>query len=122
MRLGLAFLALAGAGEGRRGGCARWSSVRALRRSSRSGSPSEACSHVRNEPGVARHYRRARLGAAFVVGAAAPFGEIEASGFKLAIESARALAHSVRLTPWRAFLIAGLDRTAHDRRASRSWD
>ena len=40
-----------------------------------------------------------------------PFGEIEAVRFKALIERARALgASSLRLTPWRAFLIAGLDR------------
>ena len=51
-------------------------------------------------------------GAEFVVGAAAPFGEIEAVRFKALIERARALnASSLRLTPWRAFLIAGLDRS-----------
>jgi precorrin-3B synthase len=46
-----------------------------------------------------------------VVGAAAAFGEIEAARLKALIERARALgANGLRLTPWRAFLIAGLDR------------
>jgi precorrin-3B synthase len=68
----------------------------------------------------ARSQRRAALrdmigvrefGAAFVIGAAAPFGEIEAARFRALIERARALgASGVRLTPWRAFLIVGLDR------------
>ena len=50
-------------------------------------------------------------GAEFVVGAAAAFGEIESARFKALIERARALnARSLRLTPWRAFLIAGLDQ------------
>jgi precorrin-3B synthase len=50
-------------------------------------------------------------GAEFVVGAAAAFGEIEAARLKALIERARALnAGSLRLTPWRAFLIAGLDQ------------
>ncbi len=49
--------------------------------------------------------------AEFVVGAAAAFGEIEAVRLKALIERARALnARSLRLTPWRAFLIAGLDQ------------
>ena len=67
----------------------------------------------------ARSRRRASLrdvlgahafGAAIVVGAAAAFGEIEASRFKALIERARALgANGLRLTPWRAFVITGLD-------------
>ena len=45
------------------------------------------------------------------VGAAAPFGEINAVRFEALIERARALgASGLRLTPWRAFLLAGLDR------------
>jgi sulfite reductase beta subunit-like hemoprotein len=50
------------------------------------------------------------FGAAILVGAAAAFGEIRADRFKALIERARALgATGLRLTPWRAFLIAGLD-------------
>jgi precorrin-3B synthase len=45
-----------------------------------------------------------------VVGAAAAFGEIEAVRFRALIEGARALgASSLRLTPWRAFLVVGLE-------------
>jgi precorrin-3B synthase len=45
-----------------------------------------------------------------VVGAAAAFGEVEAKRFKGLIERARSLgANGVRLTPWRAFFIVGLD-------------
>jgi precorrin-3B synthase len=52
------------------------------------------------------------FGAEVVVGAAAAFGEIEAARFKALIVRARALgANGLRLTPWRAFLIAGLDRS-----------
>jgi precorrin-3B synthase len=52
-------------------------------------------------------------GAEFVVGAAAAFGEIEAARLKALIERARALnARTLRLTPWRAFLITGLDRNS----------
>jgi precorrin-3B synthase len=68
----------------------------------------------------ARSQRRAVLrdilglhefGAAVVVGAAAPFGEIGAVRFQALIERARALgASGLRLTPWRAFLVAGIDR------------
>ena len=50
------------------------------------------------------------FGGRVVVGAAAAFGEIEASRFLLLIERARMLgASGLRLTPWRAFLIVGLD-------------
>jgi precorrin-3B synthase len=68
----------------------------------------------------ARSQRRALLrdllgahefGAGVVVGAAAAFGEIAAGRFLALVERARALgANGLRLTPWRAFLIAGLDR------------
>jgi precorrin-3B synthase len=51
------------------------------------------------------------FGAAVVVGAAAPFGEIRASRLAALIERARSLgANGLRLTPWRAFLITGLDQ------------
>jgi precorrin-3B synthase len=70
----------------------------------------------------ARSPRRASLGdllgahefgANVVVGAAAAFGEIAAARFLALIERARTLgASGLRLTPWRAFLIAGLDREA----------
>jgi precorrin-3B synthase len=50
------------------------------------------------------------FGVAVVVGAAAAFGEIEATSFAALIKRARALgANGLRLTPWRAFLITGLD-------------
>jgi precorrin-3B synthase len=50
-------------------------------------------------------------GAEFVVGAGASFGEVAAACLKALIERARALnARSLRLTPWRAFLITGLER------------
>jgi precorrin-3B synthase len=67
----------------------------------------------------ARWQRRALLrnilgthlyGAAVIVGATAAFGEIEAVRFAALIEHARTFgANSLRLTPWRAFLIVGLD-------------
>ena len=50
------------------------------------------------------------FGGRVVVGAAAAFGEIEAVRFRALIEGARALgASSLRLTPWRAFLVVGLE-------------
>jgi sulfite reductase beta subunit-like hemoprotein len=53
------------------------------------------------------------VGAPIVVGAAAPFGEIAAVRFRALIDRARALgASGLRLTPWRAFLIAGLEHRA----------
>jgi precorrin-3B synthase len=112
-RLGLAFLALAGAGE------AAPRRMRALvERTGASAVFAEAYCEITPR---ARSQRRAVLrdilgahefGRGVVVGAAAPFGEIDAVRFKALIENARALgASSVRLTPWRAFLIAGLDRS-----------
>ena len=110
-RLGFAFLALADAGE------AAPRRMRALvERTCASAVFAEA--HCKTKP-RARSQRRVSLrdilgahefGAAVVVGAAAPFGEIEAGRFIDLIERARALgASGLRLTPWRAFLIAGLD-------------
>jgi precorrin-3B synthase len=110
-RLGNAFLSLAGAGEGapRR--------TRALV-AQRGAGPVFAEAGYQTKPWP-RSQRRASLsdvlgaqafGAAIVVGAAAAFGEIEAGRFKALIERARALgADGVRLTPWRAFFITGLD-------------
>ena len=110
-RLGLAFLVLTGAGEGtvRR--------MRALVERERA-EAIFAKAALRAEP-YKRPQRRPALrdvlgahayGAKFVVGAAAAFGEIDAVRFKALIENARALgASSLRLTPWRAFLITGLD-------------
>ncbi len=50
------------------------------------------------------------FGAAIVVGAAVPFGFLDARRFKALIERAMALgAGSLRLTPWRAFIFTGLD-------------
>jgi precorrin-3B synthase len=50
-------------------------------------------------------------GAEFVVGAGAAFGEIDAARLKALIKRARSAgASGLRLTPWRAFLLAGLDR------------
>jgi precorrin-3B synthase len=112
VRLGRAFVRLAGAGEG---------SPRRMRALvARLGVTAifveaglEAKSHTRSQ-------RRAslgdllgahELGAHVVVGAAAAFGEIAAGRFLALIERARTLgARGLRLTPWRAFLIAGLDR------------
>jgi precorrin-3B synthase len=111
-RLGRAFLALAGAGE-------------AASRRMRVLVERTGASAVFAEAGYetmprARSQRRAvlrdilgvhKFGAAVVVGAAAAFGEIEAVRFRAATERARALgARGLRLTPWRALLITGLDR------------
>jgi len=110
--LGRAFIRLAGAGE------------RSPRRM-RSLAQRMGAMAVFAEAGLearprARSQRRASLsdllgaheyGAKVVVGAAAAFGEIAAGRFLALIERARALgASGLRLTPWRAFLIAGLDR------------
>ncbi len=110
-RLAQAFLALAGAGE-------------AAPRRTRALVERTGAEVVFAETGCetkprARSQRCASLrdilgaqvfGAAVVVGAATPFGEIGAGRFIALIERARALgASGLRLTPWRAFLIAGLD-------------
>ena len=110
-RLGRAFLALAGDGE------AAPRRMRAL--VERTGAPAVFAEAGCETKPSARSQRHALLrdilgvrefGATVVVGAAAPFGEIAAGRFKALIERARALgASGLRLTPWRAFLIAGLD-------------
>jgi precorrin-3B synthase len=111
-RLAKAFLALAGDGEGaprrmralveRKGAQAVFANA-ALR--------AKPCKRPQRSSAL-RDVMGAHLyGAEFVVGAAAAFGEIEAARLKALIERARALnPRSLRLTPWRAFLIAGLDR------------
>lgn len=110
-RLGRAFLAFARVGE------AAPRRMRALvERTGASAVFAEAGSEIRPR---ARSQRSALLrdilgarefGATIVAGAAAPFGEIAATRFMALIERARALgASSLRLTPWRAFLIAGVD-------------
>jgi precorrin-3B synthase len=110
-QLGLAFFALAGAGE---------SAPRRMRALVERTGASVVFAKARCEtkPG-ARSRRRASLrdilgarefGEGVVVGAAAPFGEIEAVRFKALIEDARTLgASGLRLTPWRAFLVVGLE-------------
>jgi precorrin-3B synthase len=111
-RLSRAFLALSGAGD------AAPRRMRALvQRTGASAVFAKACCETRPS---ARSHRHALLrdilgvrefGAAVVVGAAAAFGEIEAGRFKALIERARAAgAAGLRLTPWRAILIVGLDK------------
>ena len=113
-RLGGAFVRLAGAGEG---------SPRRMRALvARLGATAIFLGAGVEAKSRARSQRRASLGdllgahdfgAHVVVGAAAAFGEIAAERFLTLIERARALgASGVRLTPWRAFLITGLDRRA----------
>ena len=110
-RLGLVFLTLAGAGE---------ASARRMRELvEREGAEAIFAKAALRATPCNRSQRRTLLrdvigahayGAEFVVGAASAFGEIEAARFKALIERARVLtASSLRLTPWRAFLIAGLD-------------
>jgi precorrin-3B synthase len=112
-RLAAAFLELAGAGAGE--GAAR--RMRPL--VERIGAKAVFAEAGLAARAATRSQRRASLGDllgahafgdAIVVGAAAAFGDIEASRFKALIESARTMrASGLRLTPWRAFLIAGLD-------------
>ena len=115
-RLGRAFVRLAGSGDGapRR--------MRALVERIGAGAVfAEADLETRQSARSGRAASLAGLlgarafGADFVVGAAAPFGEIAAGRFAALIERARANgASGLRLTPWRAFLIAGLDRQGAD--------
>jgi precorrin-3B synthase len=109
--LGLAFMRLAGGGE------AAPRRMRAL--VERSGVEAVFAKADCEAKPRARSQRRSALrdvlgarvfGSNVVVGAAAPFGEFEAVRFKALVERAAALgAHGLRLTPWRAFLIVGLD-------------
>ncbi len=111
-RLGVAFLALVGAEEvaprrmrtlvERTGATAVFAEAHC---ETRPMARSQRCVVLRDILGVRE------FGAAVVVGAAAPFGEIDTVRFRALIERARTLgASGLRLTPWRAFLIAGLDR------------
>ncbi len=110
-RLASAFLALAGAGAG---------AARRMRPLVERIGAKAVFAEARFETRPAmRSQRRASLGellgthifgGAIVVGAAAAFGAIEAESLKALIERARATgASGLRLTPWRAFLIAGLE-------------
>jgi precorrin-3B synthase len=110
-QLGHAFLALAGSSEASprrmralvaREGAAATFAKAALRAKPRKRS--------QQRPALREVLGAHSYGAEFVVGAAAAFGEIEAARFKALVERARGFgATSFRLTPWRAFLIAGLD-------------
>ena len=84
----------------RRGGCGRWSSAKALRRSSRRRlSERSACKRSQRRPALREILGAHAYGAEFVVGAAAAFGEIEASRFKALIERARALGATASGSP-----------------------
>jgi precorrin-3B synthase len=115
-RLGRAFVRLAGAGEGaprrmralvgRRGAMAVFGEAGL---ETRPGERSQRRASFSDVLGVHEY------GAEVVVGAAAAFGEITGAPFRALIERARALgANGLRLTPWRAFLIAGLDVSSAD--------
>ncbi len=107
-----AFLALAGDGEGalrrmralveREGAEAIFANA-ALR--------PKPCSRPQRSPALREVLGAHAYGAGLVVGAAAAFGEIEAARLKALVERARSVgASGLRLTPWRAFLIVGVDR------------
>jgi precorrin-3B synthase len=111
-RLGVAFLALVGGGKAaprrmralveRTGASAVFAEAHC---ETRPRARSQRCVVLRDVLGVRE------FGAAVVVGAAAPFGEIDTVRLRALVERARALgASGFRLTPWRVFLIAGLDR------------
>ena len=106
------FSPLRAAVKRRRGGCARWSNAKAPRRSSRRRlSGRSHCKRSQQRPALREILGAHAYGAKFVVGAAAPFGEIDQARFKALIERARVLgASGLRLTPWRALLIVGLDQ------------
>ena len=107
-RLARAFLALAGGGEARRmralverlGAKAVFSSA-GLDARPRHRSPCSAA--LRDVLGGHA------FGPAIVVGAAAPFGDIDAGQFRTLIERARSAgADGLRLAPWRSFFVTGL--------------
>ncbi len=111
-RLGLAFLALAGAGEAAprrmRALVEREGAEAIFKKAALRAKPSK---RWRRGPALREVLGAHPYGAEFVVGAAAALGEIEAFRLKALIERARALnARSLRLTPWRALLITGLDQ------------
>jgi precorrin-3B synthase len=111
VRLADAFLALAGAGEASprrmRALVAREGAEAIFAKAALRAKPSK---RSQQRPALREILGAHSYGAEFVVGAAAAFGEIEAARFKALVERARGLgASSLRLTPWRAFLIAGLD-------------
>jgi precorrin-3B synthase len=110
-RLGRAFVRLAGAGEESprrmRALVARAGARRVFAEAGVEANPrTRSHRRVSSRDLLGAH----ELGAKVVVGAAAAFGEIAAGRFLTLIEQARALgASGFRLTPWRAFLAAGLD-------------
>ncbi len=110
-RLAAAFLELAGAGEGaarRMRPLVERIGARAL--FAEAGLATRAAMRSQRRASLGDLLGAHAFGDAIVVGAAAAFGDIEAGRFKALIESARMMrASGLRLTPWRAFLIAGLD-------------
>jgi precorrin-3B synthase len=110
-RLGLAFLSLAGDGEAtprrmralvEREGAEAIFAKAALR--------PRPCERSRQRPASSEILGTHAYNGKFVIGAASAFGEIEAARLKTFIECARvAGASDLRLTPWRALLITGLD-------------
>jgi precorrin-3B synthase len=110
-RLGLAFLALAGAGLAaprRMRALIEWTGAAAVfgeaGLQTKPGARSQEGASFRDVVGPQV------FGAAVVVGVAAPFGEIEAARLSALIERAQTLgANGLRLTPWRAFMFVGLD-------------
>jgi precorrin-3B synthase len=107
-RLAEAFLSLAGAGEARR--------MRALVERlgakavfARAGLEARARPRPRRSAAPLDVLGGHAFGSAIVVGAAAPFGDIDAGRFGTLIDRARAAgADSLRLAPWRSFLVTGL--------------
>ncbi|MBV9286636.1 MAG: precorrin-3B synthase [Hyphomicrobiales bacterium] len=108
--LALAFLALADAGKrGERRMRALVEHVGAAALFARAKLKAAPCRRAEGRASLRDVLGAHVFGGAIVVGAAAPFGIIEASSFGVLIERAReAGALSLRLTPWRAFLISGL--------------
>jgi len=110
-RLARAFLALAGAGE------ATPRRMRALVEGkgahtvfAEAGCQAKPCGRSPGRTSLCDVLGAQVFGAAVTVGAAAAFGAIDADRFNALIERARTLgASGLRLTPWRSFLIAGLD-------------
>jgi precorrin-3B synthase len=109
-RLALAFLRFAGAGEAApRRMRALIERIGAEAVFAEAGCETEPRARSRRRTSLREVLGAHAYGARLMIGLAAAFGEIEADRFKALVERARVFgADSLRLTPWRAFLMTGL--------------
>ena len=107
-RLARAFLALAGNGEARRMR-AVVGRLGAQAVFARAGLEARPRPRPRRSTALRDVLGGHAFGSAILVGASAPFGDIDAAGLRTLIDRARAAgADSLRLAPWRSFLVTGL--------------